>query len=128
MKIIGLFGRLILGIAGFSLMTGMMLFMVGAYLVTMPLMRLSPKERRMRAAMDMAAAVFGMIRSYAPVESGDEELDESHDLPDDPPQPYPFRDGDVWVVGPNAIMSDDSDVLNYMGMHYVRQRDAETSA
>lgn len=35
------------------------------------------------------------------------------------PHGYPYRDGDVTVIGPEAIMSEDEGVISYKGEHFV---------
>ena len=64
MKLLALVGRGFLLLASMAFLTGVSLFVVGAYLATWPLMRKSPRNARMQSVIDMAVALMGVVRAY----------------------------------------------------------------
>lgn len=69
--IASLFGKLILLIAAMAFITGASLFVVGGYLATWPIMRASPRGRRVQAVSALALAVLALARAFAPDDPGE---------------------------------------------------------
>lgn len=68
-------GKLLLFLASMALITGMSLFVVGGWLVTLPILRLSPRNRRMTALMGAGAAMMTLAQAYGLMPDGTEEHD-----------------------------------------------------
>lgn len=64
MKFVVLLGKCILFLASCALVTFISLFVVGAYLTTWPIMRVSPRNARMKALMDLAVSGMALARAY----------------------------------------------------------------
>lgn len=64
-------GRLVLLLALAALITGMSLFVLGGWLTTWPILRLSPRGQRKAALTNLAAAVMGVATAFAPEELPD---------------------------------------------------------
>lgn len=64
--ILGTIGKVLLLLAGMAFITGLSLFVAGAFLATWPLLRLSPQERRIGALIGLGTAVMGMVQAYKP--------------------------------------------------------------
>lgn len=64
MRLAAFAGRFALFIAGMALLTFISLFVVGAYLATWPIMRVSPRSRRLTSLMELATAAMGAARAY----------------------------------------------------------------
>lgn len=58
-------GRVALSLAAVAFLTTAALFVVGSYMVTWPVLRLPPRERRVRAAMDLASAGMATMQAFA---------------------------------------------------------------
>lgn len=63
-------GRIMLSIATMALMIGVLLFVVGGSLTAYPIMRLSPKARRTRAAVNAAASIMVALQAFGMVGDG----------------------------------------------------------
>ena len=66
MRLARLFGRAFLGLAGVAFLVGVSLFLFGSYLLTWPVLRLPPRERRMQAAVQLGSAVMGAMMAFRP--------------------------------------------------------------
>lgn len=64
-NLLGLFGRFTLMLASAAFLTAVGLLVLGSWLVTFPIMRLSPRERRIRATVDLAAATVATLGAFA---------------------------------------------------------------
>ncbi len=58
-------GRFALTLATMGFLITVSLFLVASYLLTWPLLRTSPRERKLRASAEVAAAVMGAIQAFA---------------------------------------------------------------
>ena len=58
-------GQLALSLAAMTFIAAASLFVVGAFLTTWPIMRLSPRDRRVKATIDLATAGIGFARAVA---------------------------------------------------------------
>lgn len=132
-------GKFALFIAVMALLTGVSLFVGGAYLASWPIMRVSPRNRRVQALMGLAIAVMATARAFdldklvqAPEEDPESATDDTEaadrkaddESPDDDPRypdPYPYEEGDVIVLGPGCFVATDGSVLNLDGRNYIPQ-------
>lgn len=122
MRLAAFAGRFALFIAGMALLTFISLFVVGAYLATWPIMRVSPRSRRLTSLMELATAAMGAARAYGldkftepPAPDATEDTE-----PEYTPE-YPYNDGDTVVLGPNCFASSDGSVLNWLGVNFIPQ-------
>lgn len=58
-------GKLALAAATMAFLTATALLVLSAFLVTFPILRVSPRERRMKASMELAAAGLAVISAFA---------------------------------------------------------------
>lgn len=58
-------GKLALAAATMAFLTATALLVLSAFLVTFPVLRCSPRERRMKASMELAAAGLAVIGAFA---------------------------------------------------------------
>lgn len=72
-------GKFALFLASMAFLTALSLFIVGAYLATMPVLRLSPRNKRVQAATGAAVAIVALIRAYG-----------KGDTPEPEPEPVPL--------------------------------------
>ena len=66
MALLKLIGKAFLFLAACAILTASGLFVVGAYLTTWPLMRKSPRNRRLLALMQLGETVTALARAFAP--------------------------------------------------------------
>lgn len=64
MRLLTLVGKFALFLAAMALLTGVSFFVVGAYLMSWPIMRVSARGRRMQAIMGLGVAVVTAARAY----------------------------------------------------------------
>lgn len=65
MKNLALFvGRIVLFLSSMALITGLSLFVVGGFLMTWPILRLSPRSARTKSLMQLAVAIMGTVNAY----------------------------------------------------------------
>lgn len=57
-------GKLVLTLAGMALITAAALFVLAAFLTTWPILRLSPRERHLKATLDAAAAGAQLLAAF----------------------------------------------------------------
>lgn len=57
-------GKLIIGAATLGIMAGVSLFLVGTYVLTFPVLRKSPKARKLRATVDLASALVTTLAVF----------------------------------------------------------------
>lgn len=111
MRLAAFAGRFALFIAGMALLTFISLFVVGAYLATWPIMRVSPRSRRLTSLMELATAAMSAARAYG--------LDKFTE----PPAPDDTEDTDAipgWTtVGPDCYLSADGSILSLHGQHFI---------
>lgn len=69
-------GRVALFVASAALIVAASLFLLGSYLVTWPVLRLSPRQRHLQAGMNLAAAVMTMASVVVTNADEDEKPDE----------------------------------------------------
>lgn len=81
-------GKFALFIAGMALLTFISLFVVGAYLATWPIMRVSPRSRRLTSLMELATAAMGAARAYGL----DKFTEPGEEAPGPEPGPEPDTD------------------------------------
>lgn len=60
------FGAFVLLIALMAFITGASLFVVGAFLTTWPVLRLSPRGRKKAAIAQATVAAFGVLQAFQP--------------------------------------------------------------
>jgi hypothetical protein len=68
MRLAKFLGQIVLFLASMALITGLSLFLVGSYLLTWPVLRLSPEERRTKALLQAGVALMGVLQAYKPKE------------------------------------------------------------
>lgn len=121
MKLAKIAGRFALFLVGMSLLTIVSLFVIGAYLTTWPIMRKSPKDRRLTALVDLATSGFGVIQAYGMERFTEPATKDTEDT--EVAETYPRFDGGHIVIGPGCFASDDGSVLNWDGRNYIPQHD-----
>jgi hypothetical protein len=57
-------GKFALFLTGMALLTVVSLFVIGAYFTTWPVHRVSPRNQRLTAIMELATALFGAARAF----------------------------------------------------------------
>lgn len=57
-------GRIALWLATMAFLCAASLFVIGSYLLTWPLLRLSPRERRVRAIVDFASSAMAVATAF----------------------------------------------------------------
>jgi uncharacterized membrane protein len=58
-------GKIILGLASMLLIAFVSLFVFGSYLATWPIMRLSPRDQRLRTLMNLATAILSTVQVWS---------------------------------------------------------------
>jgi heme A synthase len=67
MKRVGAFaGRWVVALLGLAILSVASLFVVGAFLTTYPILRLSPRDRRVKAALNAALAIAALAACFKP--------------------------------------------------------------
>jgi len=74
-KLLKLFGSIVLSLATMAFIAATSLFVVGTFLTTWPVLRLSPRDRRVRAAIDLATAGIQLAQTFQRSASLDELSD-----------------------------------------------------
>lgn len=64
MKAFAWLGKVLLFLASCALIAGISLFVVGAYLTTWPIMRLSPRAARTQSLVNIAVDLMALARAY----------------------------------------------------------------
>ena len=64
MRLARLLGSMVLFLASCAVLTAVGLFVVGAYLSTWPVLKISPRNRRLQAMIAVAVAMVGLAREY----------------------------------------------------------------
>lgn len=65
MKLIfGFIGKSFLFLFALTIVSAMTFFVVGTYAMSYPIMRLSPRDRRVKAVIDLGVACMTTIRAY----------------------------------------------------------------
>lgn len=125
MKLFALVGKFALFLAAMALLTGVSFFVVGAYVVSWPIMRVSPRSRRVQALMGLGVAVVTAARAYGLenrlTEAATDDTEDTGTLPGPNSMNYPYGDGDVTVLGPECFITNDGSVLNWRGENFVPQ-------
>ena len=57
-------GRIALWLATMLFLAGLSLFIFGSYILTWPILRLSPRDQRVKVLMDMAASAFSAMTVF----------------------------------------------------------------
>lgn len=65
-------GSLALAAAGLAFLTAVSLLVLGSFIATWPILRLSPRERRLRASVELAAAGLTLLSTFAAGRDGSE--------------------------------------------------------
>jgi hypothetical protein len=58
--------KLVFALVGMALLAAAALFVVGSFLATWPVLRLPPRQRHLRAVMDLAGAVMQAVAVFGP--------------------------------------------------------------
>lgn len=80
--------------AGAAFITGVTLLLVGSWLATWPLLRMSPRDRRVRAALDLVASGVALAGAFQKSGAGVGTTNPQHDpvlskpAPGASPEPY----------------------------------------
>jgi hypothetical protein len=61
-------GRMTLLLVSLTIITGVSLLLFGSYLLTWPVLRLSPANRKVRAIVDLSAAAMAALAALQPQE------------------------------------------------------------
>lgn len=121
-------GSFALFIAGMALLTFISLFVVGAYLASWPIMRVSPRARRLTSVMGLATAAMTVARAYGldaamtrtpPEPEATEDTEATEDgtmLPY--PYPYDMDDGRI-AVAPGCAYDPQTQTISWDGRRFV---------
>lgn len=71
-KLFALLGRMVLFLAACAWIAAVSLFVVGAWLVSWPIMRMNPRSQRVQALIMGAVALSTLLRVFTPEEIVDE--------------------------------------------------------
>jgi hypothetical protein len=63
-----LVGRLALLTASAALITAVSLLVLGGFLMTFPVLRLSPRDRRIKSAVDLTVAALALAATFKPAD------------------------------------------------------------
>lgn len=66
-------GHILLAMATMAFMLVAVLFLFGSYLLTWPILRTSPRVRKVRAFAEFSAATMTLIRLFAPESDNQEQ-------------------------------------------------------
>lgn len=71
-------GKLTLLLVSLTIITGLSLLLFGSYLLTWPVLRLSPRDRKIRVLVDLSSAAFAALSALQPPqhENADEPVSE----------------------------------------------------
>lgn len=116
MRLAALAGKFALFVAGMALLTFISLFVAGAFLASWPILRVSPRNRKITSLMGLSVAVMSVARAYG--------LDKFTD----PPEPEPDTDDteatDKWPTFPITLQEWES--RGYAGDHFLTLPDPRT--
>lgn len=120
-RLFTLMGKFALFIAGMAALTLMFLFVGGGYLITLPVMKMSPRNRRLTALIGAGTALITLARAY-----GLDRLTETEPATDVPEategsREYPYEEGDAIILGPACFVARDGSVLNWRGQNFIPQ-------
>lgn len=59
-------GKLTLLLVSLTVITGLSLLLFGSYLLTWPMLRLSPRDRKIRAMVDLSSAALAALAALQP--------------------------------------------------------------
>lgn len=71
------FGGLVLLVATMALITAMSLFVVGGFLATWPILRLSPRGQRKQAVVNLGVALMATYIAFQGGQLNDDEYDDA---------------------------------------------------
>lgn len=120
-------GKIALLLATMAFLAVISLFVVGSFILTWPVHRSSPRERKLKASMDFAQAGMTLLTAFSEgsMRKMMEEALEPENETDDDDAPfkavYPFKDGDAIILGPGVFIANDGSVLNWRGVNYLPQ-------
>lgn len=66
MRLAKFIGKIVLFLASMAIITAVSLFVVGAYLTTWPIMRLSPRNQKTQALIQVAVSLMAVARAFSP--------------------------------------------------------------
>lgn len=64
MKLLGIVGRFALFLASMAFLTAVSFFVIGAYVASWPITRISPRNRRMQSVVGLAVAGVTVARAW----------------------------------------------------------------
>ncbi len=64
MRLASIIGKFALFLAGMAFLTAASFFVLGAYLASWPIMRVSPRHRKMTSVVGLAVAAMAVARAY----------------------------------------------------------------
>jgi cytochrome c oxidase assembly factor CtaG len=73
--VLRLIGKAFVLLASMALLTGVSLFIIGAYMISWPILRQSPRTRRKQAASQLAVSLFTLAQAFQSEHSDDDEAD-----------------------------------------------------
>lgn len=114
-------GQFALLLVSMALLVVMSLFVIGSFLLTWPLHRLSPRDRRLRASVGFASSGMTLLTAYSDGSIRKMMENATEDEPEDyePDPAYPYEDGDTLVLGPECFVASDGSVLNWRGQNFL---------
>jgi len=66
-------GKLTLLLVSLTVITGVSLLLFGSYLLTWPVLRLSPNNRKVKSLVDLSAAALAALAAMQPPEKAEED-------------------------------------------------------
>lgn len=110
-------GRLALWLASMAFLTGVSLFVIGSFLLTWPLLRLSPRDKRIRAGVDFASSAMTLLTTFSDrsVEAMLTQSEPEEDTDEEPDEESPTST--EWLAGYRSALADMNVVAEDHGLY-----------
>lgn len=118
-RLFRLAGRFALLLVTMAFLTAVSLFIIGGFLLTWPLLRLSPRDRKLKATADFATAGMTLLTVFS---DGHIKKMVADSLEPEEPEPdvrYPYFDGHAIILGPECFAADDGSLVTWMGEQFI---------
>lgn len=87
-------GRFALTLATMAFLAAVSLFVLGGFLLTWPILRLSPRDRKIKATMDLAQSAMTMLTVFSQ-DSVEKMMAEALEEPE--PEPEPEEESETYI-------------------------------
>lgn len=113
-------GKLFLLLAAMAFLALVSVFVIGSFILTWPVLRMSPRDRRLKSSMDFASSGMTMLTAFTDGSVRKAVADAMEESPE-VDVIYPYNEGDAVVLGPNVFVARDGSVLNWRGENFIPQ-------